>query len=86
MASVSDVSQADLSARSRASLKHPLISAVVCTYDRYDLLEGAIETLIGQSMPAHQFEILIVDNSPDAGASEQVGASFRAVGEPSMAL
>jgi glucosyl-dolichyl phosphate glucuronosyltransferase len=47
------------------------LSAVICTYDRYELLPEAIESLRRQDSPEGLIEIIIVDNSPDqAGAAE----------------
>lgn len=43
-----------------------LISACICTYNRYDLLEQCIESLTRQTLEASKFSILIMDNSPDA--------------------
>src|SRR5207237_8292281 len=46
------------------------LSVVICTYNRYDLLPEAIESLIQQDIPAGSLEIIVVDNSPDqAGAA-----------------
>lgn len=45
------------------------LSAVVCTYDRYDLLESAIEALLRQSFS--DFEIVIVDNSQDKARAQK---------------
>ena len=39
------------------------ISVVICTFRRSDLLSGAIESLLRQSLPADQYEILVVDNN-----------------------
>jgi len=45
----------------------PLISAVICTYNRADLLAGAIESLLEQTLnPAHR-EIIVVDNASTDG-------------------
>lgn len=41
------------------------LTAVICTYDRYDILPDAIRALTQQSLPASGFEILVIDNSPD---------------------
>jgi glycosyltransferase involved in cell wall biosynthesis len=38
------------------------ISAAICTFNRADLLGGAISSLCRQSLPAAHYEILIVDN------------------------
>jgi glycosyltransferase involved in cell wall biosynthesis len=43
------------------------ISAVVCTFKRPDYLRQALRSLGNQTLPAHQYEILVVDN---AGESE----------------
>ncbi len=48
-------------ARARAK---KIISAVICTYNRYDLLPKAIESCLGQSLRAADYEILVIDNSP----------------------
>jgi glucosyl-dolichyl phosphate glucuronosyltransferase len=45
------------------------ITAVICTYDRYDILPEAIRALAKQSMPASDYEILVIDNSPSAKRS-----------------
>ncbi len=45
------------------------LSVVICTYDRYDLLPEALQALVGQSVPPEEFEILVIDNSPDAERS-----------------
>lgn len=48
----------------------PILSAVICTYNRADLLVGAIESLARQTLPPEAFEILVVDNaSTDRTAS-----------------
>ena len=39
------------------------LSAVICTYDRYDLLPGAVESLLEQDAPSGAIEIIVVDNS-----------------------
>ena len=41
------------------------ITAVICTYNRYDLLKKAVDSLALQSLPRDAYEIVIVDNSPD---------------------
>src|SRR5690349_1483083 len=42
---------------------HLLITVAICTYNRARYLPHAIESLVGQSLAASQFEILIVDNA-----------------------
>ena len=40
-----------------------LISAAICTYNRSDLLAGALQSLCEQSLPPQDYEILVVDNA-----------------------
>jgi glycosyltransferase involved in cell wall biosynthesis len=47
----------------------PRITAAICTYDRYELLEKAVASLTRQSLGAEDFEILVIDNSPAAAES-----------------
>ncbi|WP_051319896.1 MULTISPECIES: glycosyltransferase [Planktothrix] len=48
------------------------ISAVICTYNRYDLLEKAIHSLKQQTLNSDLYRILVIDNSPDLEYAEQV--------------
>jgi GT2 family glycosyltransferase len=57
----------------------PVLSAVICTYDRYDLLPEAIESLRRQDTPAGALEIIVVDNSPDQTAAAAFGCRYRGV-------
>ena len=41
----------------------PMISVVVCTYNRADLLAGALESLVRQSLVPSCYEIIVVDNA-----------------------
>ncbi len=43
----------------------PLITAVICTHNRYDLLPTAIKSATAQNLPVAQYRILVVDNSSD---------------------
>ena len=52
------------------------LSAVICTYNRYDLLPEAIELLIKQDIPAGFFEIIVVDNSPDQAGATRFGQRY----------
>jgi glucosyl-dolichyl phosphate glucuronosyltransferase len=52
------------------------LSAVVCTYDRYELLPEAIESLARQDVPAGSFEIIVVDNSPDQARALRFGQGY----------
>ena len=39
------------------------ISVVVCTYNRADMLEGALDSLIQQTLDKNLYEIIVVDNA-----------------------
>ena len=52
------------------------LSAVICTYNRYDLLPEAIESLVKQDVPPGLFEIIVVDNSPDPAGAARFGQRY----------
>lgn len=54
----------------------PNITAAICTYNRYDTLPKAIVSLTHQSLPDDQFEIIVVDNSPDHERSREISEDF----------
>ncbi len=55
------------------------LSAVICTYNRYDLLPEAIESLVEQDVPAGLLEIIVVDNSPDQAGAARFGQRYSGV-------
>jgi glycosyltransferase involved in cell wall biosynthesis len=54
----------------------PRITAAICTYDRYAALPKAVASLTRQSLPDDQFEIIVVDNSPDRDRSHEISEDF----------
>lgn len=52
------------------------ITAAICTYERYDLLPGAVESALKQSLPAGSYEVIVVDNSPDPARSAREASAF----------
>src|SRR5260370_23078028 len=52
------------------------LSAIICTYNRYDLLPEAIDSLVEQDVPAGLLEIIVVDNSPDQAGAAGVGQRY----------
>lgn len=52
------------------------VTAALCTYQRYDLLARALESLRRQSLPAADYRILVVDNSPDPEHAAAFGRRF----------
>lgn len=53
----------------------PLISVVICTYNRATLLHDVLQTTCTQTLSAEQFEVLVVDNG-STDATAQVIADF----------
>lgn len=45
------------------------VSIAICTYQRYDLIEGALRAATAQADMVGAFEILLVDNTPDPDRS-----------------
>jgi glycosyltransferase involved in cell wall biosynthesis len=50
----------------------PLISVVLCTHNRADVLGEALESLVGQGFPAVDYEIIVVDNASTDETTEVV--------------
>lgn len=56
----------------------PLISVVIPTYNRADLLRSCLDSLAGQTLPAERFEVVVVDDgSTDATQAVCQQASAR---------
>jgi len=41
----------------------PLISVIICTYNRADILSDCLQSLKDQTLPQDQYEVIIVDNN-----------------------
>ncbi len=52
------------------------ITAAICTYQRYDLLPGAIRSALDQTLPGDAFEVIVIDNSPDADRSAREASAL----------
>jgi glycosyltransferase involved in cell wall biosynthesis len=50
----------------------PIISVVICTYNRASLLPGALDSLLQQSLDQSLFEIIVVDNNSTDSTPEVV--------------
>jgi len=50
----------------------PFVSVVIPTYNRRELLSGAITSLLNQAYPEDRYEIIVVDNSSTDGTEETV--------------
>lgn len=55
-----------------------MISVVVPTFDRPEGLKRAVESLFSQTMVASGFDLIIVDNTPDATAASAISALAKA--------
>lgn len=45
----------------------PIVSVVICTYKRYDLLHGALESLERMQVPSNaRYEVIVVENTPES--------------------
>ena len=55
----------------------PLISIVICTYNRAGLLAGALEAVCAQTLDASRFEILVVDNNSSDETQTVVAVAAR---------
>lgn len=51
------------------------IAIAICTYNRYDLLPKAIDSVLAQNVSPDQYEILVIDNTPQAETGE--GKKFK---------
>jgi GT2 family glycosyltransferase len=54
----------------------PAVSAAICTYMRYNLLTQAIASLTRQNLDRSEYEILVIDNSPDSELSKRMAADY----------
>ncbi|SLM46415.1 conserved protein of unknown function [Nitrospira japonica] len=51
----------------------PLITVVICTYNRAGLLAGALQTVCAQTLEGSRYEILVVDNNSTDDTAQVVG-------------
>ncbi|MGK7914526.1 MAG: glycosyltransferase family 2 protein [Prochloraceae cyanobacterium] len=53
-----------------------LITATICTYNRYDVLPKAIASLQQQSLAKDKYRVIVVDNSPDYDYAETIKQKY----------
>jgi GT2 family glycosyltransferase len=63
-----------------ASAAQCLITAIICTYNRYDVLLEAIRSLQTQTLDASRYEILVIDNTSDPEARAAFWKDYEPVG------
>lgn len=54
-----------------------MISVVICTYNRAELLEGCLKSLINQSLPESDYEVVVIDNN-SSDNTWQIAGKFTA--------
>lgn len=52
------------------------ITAVICTYKRYEVLDKAIFSLRQQSLSPNRYRIMVIDNSPDTDYSQKIKQQY----------
>lgn len=57
-------------------MSHPEISVAVCTHNRADVLGGALASLAAQTLPAANWELLVVDNG-STDSTRQIVSDFQ---------
>jgi glycosyltransferase involved in cell wall biosynthesis len=57
----------------------PAISAIVCTFNRRDVLVDALEALTRQDLPQRDYEVIVVDNNSTDGTQEVIRDRFSRV-------
>lgn len=67
------------------------ITAVVCTFNRCDLLRAAVGSLLEQSLAQTHYNVLVIDNSPSGAAVQALAGEFssapvRLIHETSLGL
>ncbi len=61
----------------------PELSILVCTYNRAELLGGALESLENQNLARERFEVIVVDNA-STDATEAVTSEFQRRGRMTL--
>lgn len=70
----------------------PLLSVVVCSYNRAGLLPGCLDSLVGQTLDPSLYEVIVVDNNSTDRTGEiaagyaELYPNFRVVTEPRQGL
>ena len=59
----------------KSSFSKPLISVIIPTFNRADLLSQSLESLVNQSLPRDQFEVVVIDDG-SSDCTKDVCADF----------
>ena len=52
----------DFEIASNASKTQPVLSAIICTFNRADLLANVLQSLCEQTLSTQEFEVVIIDD------------------------
>lgn len=70
----------------KAAVKEPVVSVVIPAYKRTGLLSAAVQSAINQDMAPDQFEVIVVDSSPDESNANAVRELQQAAGAVALRL
>jgi glycosyltransferase involved in cell wall biosynthesis len=56
-----------------------MVTAAICTYKRYAILEKAVRSLVKQTLGNQSLEILVIDNSPAETISRKEAQKYREI-------
>jgi len=73
-------SSASSSWKSRAADVAPFLSVVIPTYRRIGLLQRCVRALTAQSLPAHAYEILVIDDGREAAVEQFIAQTAESTG------
>lgn len=59
-------------------MAHPLVSVIVPVFDCRDTVGGALESVLAQTLPAEQVEVIAVDDGSTDGGGELLDGLARA--------
>lgn len=54
--------------------EEPLVSVVLCTYNRRQLMAAALRSVCEQTLPSSQYEVIVVDNNSTDGTQQHIVA------------
>lgn len=87
------VKRSMMDAMKKATNSEPLVTVIVCTHNRRELLTGCLAALTRQDAPPERFAVLVVDNASTDGTQELVAEVARTasyalnlVEEPALGL
>lgn len=55
---------------------NPRLTICICTYNRYNLIDDAIRSILKQNADENQYKVLVIDNSPDHVHAAEFGANY----------